>query len=319
MPARVVLHLPRRFHEGFAAKAHLALHGKIAAMVARRGGEVVLAPRSDEMLSGTTMEGDGDLHIVESGWCRGPGWLSAAVAYLPEFWHLDPDGVLADSAARFAVYDAAEAPADAAAFADGLRARYVGPRKSRYRQKVARTAVDPDAIVIFLQGRMPEWRGHAYLSTPDMLAAVVAAAGGRPVWVKPHPVTRDEGLKVILAAQDRGLSLVPTDGHVHDLLAGTAVSVSINSAIALEALLHRKGSVICGRADFAHLVTECRTADGMAAALARALTPPPDADARLAWYFQRHCLDLTDPALEDRLLERFAAAGFPADRLGLSA
>lgn len=320
MPARVILHIAERFHADFRDRGHLALHGRIAAMIERRGGSVALAERGEGTMSGGQMAGDGDLHVVESGWCRGPGWLNAAVAYLPDFWHLDPQGVLADSSWRGQRFDPSGLdPAASAAFAEGLRDRYARPRRSRYRQKAVLTAIPEGAIAVFLQGRMSEWRGQAHCPTAEMLRAVVAGAGGRPVLVKPHPLSPERGLRQILAAQAEGLAIRATDANVHDLLAGSAVNVSINSAVALEGFLHRKPAILFGRSDFASLVETCRAAADFAPALARALAARPDHDAMLAWYFRDRCLELCAPDLDERVLAAFARAGFPPERLGLGA
>lgn len=318
MPARVILHIPLKFHADFRMRDHLALHARIAALIADRGGTVVLAERQDAMMDGSCLPADGDLHVVESGWCQGRGWLNAAVAYLPDFWHLDPRGVLADSSAARARFDpAAVDGADARLFADGLRARYVVPRRSRYRQKAQPTAIPEGAIAVFLQGRMAQWRGQAHLRTAAMLRAVAGGAGGRPVLVKAHPLSPEYGVRQILAAQAEGLAVTATDANVHDLLAGSAVNVSINSAVALEGFLHRKPAILFGRSDFASLVETCRRPEDFAPALARALAARPDHDAMLAWYFGRHCLDLAAADLDCRILAVFDEAGFSAGRLGL--
>ena len=46
MPARVILHVAERFHADFRSRGHLALHGRIAAMIERRGGAVLVAERN---------------------------------------------------------------------------------------------------------------------------------------------------------------------------------------------------------------------------------------------------------------------------------
>lgn len=318
MPARVILHIPAKFHADFEARGHLALHGRIAAMIRQRGGTVLLAERREGMMSGAGMDGDGDLHVVESGWCHGPGWLNAAVAYLPDFWHLDPEGVLADSSLGRQGYDP-RGVMEGAAFAEGLRDRYSRPRRSRYRQKAPPTAIPEGAIAVFLQGRMAEWRGQQHLPTAEMLRAVAGGADGRRVLVKAHPLSPELGIRQILTAQSEGLAIEATDANVHDLLAGSAVNVSVNSAVALEGFLHRKPAILFGRSDFAGLVETCAAAEDFAPALARALRLRRDHDAMLAWYFRDRCLDLCAPDLDERILATFARAGFPPASLGLGA
>lgn len=100
--ARVILHIDRQYHDRFLQTKRLAMFGKIHSIITARGGEVVLAPRPKGRLSVSEAQGDGDLHIVESGGARGVGWLNSSIAYLTGFWHLDDKGILsgAEMAAR---------------------------------------------------------------------------------------------------------------------------------------------------------------------------------------------------------------------------
>lgn len=318
MTARVVLHLPAKVHVTFRDKKIYALHAAIERLVLARGGRVVLADReADGPLRGA-QPGDGDLHVVENGHVQGPGWLNAALAYLDGFFHLDPEGVLADSSVRHLTFAGGADDAVAAQhFLASLRARFVARRQSRYGQKRAVENVPQGAIAVFLQGPAPERHGQAHLTTHDMLCAVWAGAGGRPVLVKPHPLKPELGAAQIRAAAEAGARLIPTGANVHDILAGAAVSVSINSATGFEGLLHGTPAIFCGRTDFPYCVETIRHPADFAAALDRALVRPPDYAAALHWYFAGQCIWLDDPAVEDKILNRFAAQGFPPRRLGL--
>ena len=313
--AEVVLHFPEAFHARYHSARHLALYPAIEAVLLQRGGRVRLAK---QQVNTKHLETDGDLHIVENGRVHSPGYLNATLAYLRGFWHLDPQGVLAESAIGRLRFDAANVDTEAAAaFLNDLRLRFAVARKSRYRQAREVAAVPDGAIVVFLQGPSPQRRGQAHLPYADMVHAVVAGSGGRPVLVKPHPLHAELGQQTIAAVQAQGLRIIPTTANVHDLLAAAAVSVSINSAAAIEGFLHGTPAVLFGRSDFAQMVETVEDWQDFPAAMARALTTTRDYAAWLHWYFNGHCLNLGADDFAAQLLARFASAGFDADRLGL--
>jgi|GEM_PF-18616 len=322
-PAEVIFHLPERYVDDWQKPAHLALYPRIAQVLASHGRvpRIVARGKGDTGQGSHgqgTRPGDGNLHLTEGGRVQGPGWLNAALAYLPGFWHLDPQGVLAESSARGDRFDPAKVPAAAArAFADDLRARFVTPRHSRYHQKKRVETLPPGALAVFLQGPAPHRRGHAHMSNEAMLRAVADGAEGRPVLVKPHPLKADMGAALIRDLILAGLPLIQTDANVHDLLAACAATVSINSAAALEGMLHGKPAILFGQSDHADLVETVTRPEDFPTALSRALTRPQDMDAGLWWYFTRHTLDIESPGFEARLLDHLSRFGFPPQRLGL--
>lgn len=315
----VVLHLPEAFLGDWRRRRHLELYPRLADAVSARGGRVRVEARTAAMMDGSARPGDGDLHIVENGACHGPGWLNAALAYLPGFWHLDPEGVLADSSARRDTAPAFGADDAATAFADGLRGRFADRRQSRYRQARERSIVPAGCIAVFLQGPIPYRRGQAFLPAAAMLRAVARGAGGRAVVAKPHPRMPDFGLKAILAAQADGCEILASDANVHDILSAACATVSVNSATAIEGFLHGRPAILFGRADFAALAETCRTAGEFPTALAQALARPRAHDAGLHWYFTRHCLQIDAADFEARLFAILAAGGYSPDRLAPAA
>lgn len=317
-PAEVIFHLPERYVDDWQKPAHLALYPRIAQVLAAHGRTARVVARGKGDTGHSQRPGDGHLHLIESGLVQGPGWLNSALAYLPGYWHLDAEGVLAESSARHDRFDPATIPAETArAFADALRARFVIPRQSRYRQKKQAEALPQGALAVFLQGPAPHRRGHAHMSNKDMLRAVVAGAAGRPVVVKPHPLKSEPGTALIRELTDAGLPLIQTDANVHDLLAACEATVSINSATALEGMLHGKPAILFGQSDYADLVETVTRPEDFPAALTRALARPRDMDAGLWWYFTRHTLEIDSPGFEERLLDHLSRLGFPPERLGL--
>lgn len=317
MPARVIFHLPEEYFDRYHKAKHLALYPAIEAAITRRGGQIALARRPGK-LPPAGLKPD-DLHIVESGQVRGPGYLNAALAYLPGFWHLDAQGVLADSSLKDRRFEPAEVDGAAAqAFFDTLRRDFALARRSRYGQMNAETALPAGAIAVFLQGPLPQRRGQAHLPYAEMLRCVALGAGGRPVLAKAHPLQKELGRAVIAEVQAEGLAVIETEANVHDLLAAACVSVSVNSAAAIEGFLHGTPAVLFGRSDYGQMVETVTDPADFPAALARALTTPRDYPRWFQWYFGQNCLNLDAPDFEARLLACFAAAGFDADRLGLA-
>jgi hypothetical protein len=304
----VVFHLPEKHHDRWRKAPHLALYARIAEVLARHGRSPVIAPRSEGQTRAHKAAADGRLHIIEGGAAHGPGWLNAALAYLTGYWHLDPEGVLSDSSARHAAF-LPPAADEARAFADALRARFVAPKLSRYHQPRAAEPLPAGAVAVFLQGPAPHRRRQSHLGDAELLVAVARAAQDRPVLVKAHPLKPEPGRRAIAAARAEGCALTETDANVHDVLEACAVTVSINSAAAIEGMLHGKPAVLCGRADFAPLAETVTRPGEMKAALAAALTRPRDHDAGVTWYFRNHTLDIESAGFEERLIARLASCG----------
>ncbi len=316
--AAVILHVPERYGAMLAKARRPLLYGAIRDLVEARGGRVVLAPLTIERDGWRQPVQDGNLHVVNNGQVRADGYLNSATAYLGGYWHLDPRGVQAGSSIGLRAFDPLAVDAKAAeAHLAILRARFVVPRRSRYKQLGDRTALEPGGIAVFLQGPEPYLRRQAFLPADEMVRAVCAGAGGREVWVKSHPLKIPEGEALIGALQAEGLAIRGVQANVHDLLAAAAVTVSVNSAAAIEGMLHGTPAILFGRSDFHGAVETVEVAHDFPVALTRALTVPRDYAAYLFWYFGQ-CLWLDDPRLSERILDIFDRVGFSAERLGLS-
>jgi hypothetical protein len=318
-PAKVILHIDPRYHDRYHKAAHLAIFPLIEDIITRAGGQVIIEPRPPLTLPRDMRWGDGDLHIVQGGMARGVGYLNAGLAYLTGYWHLDAQGVLADSSALGHTFDPAQMDANAAsAFLTDLRARFVAPRASRYRQAKDRADDLPQGcIAVFLQGPGVATRQQTYLGQKDMLRAVVQGAQGRQVMVKAHPLRREHGAALMADLRAEGLAFTEAHPNVHDLLAVCAVTVSINSAVAIEGFLHGKPAILFGRSDFAGQVETVRRAQDFPAALNSALTLPRDYAPWLHWYFTQVCIDITKCDASARILAVFDEAGFDTVSLGL--
>ena len=321
--ATVVFHLPRRYLTEYRQIGHLRLFARIEAALAPLGARIEVRDRRLLPFEGgpgvAAAYADGNLHIIENGRVQGPGVLNATMSYLTPWWHLDPLGVLAESSIGSQVYDRRQVPLKPAmALLNDLRDRWVKPRRSRHTQALAEARLPEGCIAVFMQGTLPQSRRLAHCDPAEMLAAVAKGAGGRPVLAKPHPLALDHDRDVIAGVQARGLAVTGTDANLHDILAACAVTVSFNSAVAIEGFLHRKPAILFGPSDFHHFAQTVTDPAAFPQALTRALEHPPEGYAQfLHWYFVRHCLNVDARRFPERVLAILTAAGFPAERLGL--
>jgi hypothetical protein len=315
----VHFHINPREAGSWRGRERLAIYTRLAELCEAHGLVYrAFARPSDEMKPQAGMA-DGNLHIVENGRMRGEGWLNTALAYIKGFWHLDPRGIQAESCAREAVFARDDMDKAAAlAFMRQMRRGFVTPRLSRFHQPRALATGLPDgAVALFLQGRSAYHAGRCRLPMDQMILAVSQGAGGRPMVVKPHPQALELGAEAMAAAQAAGARFQVTDANVHDVLAAASVTVSVNSAVAMEGFLHRKPAILFGESDFPSLVTRAHGGEDFPQALEAALSARWPYARMLHWYFSRHTLELAAPGFEAQVFAAFERVGFPRDRLGV--
>jgi hypothetical protein len=312
-------HINPREAEKWRGRGRLAIFNRLAEMCDVHGLTYRAISRPWSEVSAQEAPGDGNLHIVENGRMRGEGWLNTGLAYLTGFWHLDPAGIQAESSARLARFapDPSEAEA-AAAFLARLQSTFSIPRLSRFHQ--ARALADDlpqGAIALFLQGRSAYVGGRCRLPMTEMILGVCNAAAGRPVIIKPHPQRPEVAAGPLAAAVEAGATFHLTEANVHDVLAAAAVTVSVNSAAAIEGFLHGKPAILFGKSDFESLIVRASGPADFPQALDHALSADWDYAAMLHWYFSRHTVELAAQDFEDRAFAAFARVGFPRERFGL--
>jgi len=151
----------------------------------------------------------------------------------------------------------------------------------------------------FLQSEAHRGVGETmWLDRRAMVDAVLEADRGAVI-VKPHPRDTDPATRDWLA----GLPVTICDANIHDVISAADRVVTINSAVGIEAYLHRKPVILCGRADFHHIATEARHSAALIQAVQTDARPRPY-DKFIWWYFAHHCLSTTEPQLVDRFLAR---------------
>ncbi len=324
MAAKVVFHLPSQFLDSFLESPHLTLFQKIHEVVLSRGGQIEVRRRHEALRSADYtdcseyLEAD-NLHIVENGMVQQANVLNTALAYLPPYFHLDVQGALAESSAGKAMYNSADVNAvRARSHFRSLQDRFVVPRRSRYGQKGGVADISEGCIAVFLQGDNPHRQGTAFCDNETLLRTVAQHAGDRKIVVKAHPMSKQlSDAQLVLKLLQEGLPIEPSDANVHDILSQCAVTVSYNSAVAIEGFLHGKPAVLFGKSDFHHVVETVRKPAEFPEALTAALGSHVDYAKYLHWYFSQFSVSAEDFTLEEKVLRIFDAAGFSAGRLGL--
>ena len=268
--------------------------------------ETVLHDRLTTLLSVDATPG---IHIVDHGHQRHPRLLNTGIAYIYPFWNLDPWGIRALSSLSALAFDPALVDATAAAeFTKRLRKRLVAQRSSRYPQPAERVDMPMGCVAVFLQSEAHRGvQETCYLSLRQMVAALLARQDRRPIVIKPHPrdtAPATHAYLARLAARDTRVQVV--DANIHDILAQASVVVTINSAVGIEAHLHRVPVVLCGLSDFHHAAVTVKSPSEMDAAIALAEATDWPHDAYLQWYFADHCLNAGKPALVQDFLEKVA-------------
>lgn len=245
-------------------------------------------------------------HVINHGRVTHERVRNAGIAYVYPFWNMDPSGIRAFSSIAAQAFTPAEIDADVARpFMRRLRGRLVTERISRYPQPDAPADLPDGCVAVFLQSEGHRTVGETlYMDRWTMLAAVCEGAEG-PVVVKPHPRDTDPATGHRLAAlQQTYPHLIVSAANIHDILRVCARVVTINSAVGIEAYLHRKPVILCGQADFHHIADVARSPDALKGLLAQA--PRRRAyDKFIWWYFAHHCLSTTEPDLVRRFLERW--------------
>jgi hypothetical protein len=310
-------HINPREAGSWRGRERLAIYSRIARLCDAHGIPYRAFPRSIQEKDRKTGIPDGHLHIVEAGRTQGQGWLNTGLAYLLGFWHLDPEGVQGQSSARSHRFDVnAVEKAPAMQFLRDLQRRFLRPRLSRFQQPQDPAPDLPQgAVAVFLQGGSAYRVGRCKVPPHDMILAACQGSGGRPVIVKPHPQAMEVGAEAVEIAREMGARVHVSTANVHDVIRAAAVTVSVNSAVAIEGFLQRRPAILFGDSDFESLVVRVRRTDEFAGALAAALAPRWPYAKMLYWYFSQHALELEAPDFEDRCFAAFARVGFPRERL----
>jgi len=255
------------------------------------------------------VEADNNFHIVNHGDLAHPRILNTALAYIPPFWYLDTVGVRRASSIGARVFDPAQVDEAAAArFFQALRKRVAEGRISRYAQPQGRATFAQGRIAVFLQNESAD--ADAHLPRAAMIEALLARHDPAQIVLKPHPRDKSAATRALLASAARDARVKVSEANLHDILKGASVTVTINSGVGLESLLHRVPVVLCGPADFHHGCVTAQDAFGLDAAIARARNTQWSHEAYLYWFLKLNCVNAGAPDMIDDVLARIAATGY---------
>lgn len=306
MACDVVFHLPKDWlgpsGEGLMPFYERLREGLIAE------GSVVEIRALDKATVAEQAEADQAVHLVNHGRVRHPRVWNAGIAYVYPFWNVDPWGIRAFSSIAEARFEADAVSAEAARpFFRRLRKRLVTARVSRYPQAEGIERLPEGAVAVFLQSEAHrDVEESCYLDREAMVETVIEATAG-PVVIKPHPRDMDpstqDWLEKLAARCDR---VRVSEANIHDILASAERVVTINSAVGVEAYLHRTSVVLCGQSDFHHIARVARSREALAEAVRAPVRKRPY-DKYVYWYFGLQCLNTTEPDLARRFLERAKA------------
>ena len=254
---------------------------------------------------------DDAFHIVNHGRFTHPRILNSGIAYVYPFWNMDPNGIRAFSSIADSKFHADQVDGEIARpFFKRLRQRLVMGRTSRYEQPKDVGHIPEGAVAVFLQSEGHRIVGETcHLDRWQMVETVLENVDG-PVVVKPHPRDRDEATKEHLERLcHKYPNLHVSEANIHDIMTAATRVVTINSAVGVEAYLHRKPVILCGQADFHHIAQVAHDTQE----LGRFLKQEKRAkayDKYVYWYFAQQCLSTNEPELLDRFLERVRARGY---------
>ena len=244
---------------------------------------------------------------------RGQGILTLHPAYVSGYWYLDPMGHRERSSIVCAQYDqsAIEAEPANALFGHVRRASVKGGWTTREQPEAVDTDLPEGAIVIalqrFLQGKLPK---GAICSEIEMIRAVAAARGRRPVLIKYHPFGVNPDTKTAVEKLCRAhpdVTLV--DVNIHDLLKAASVVCCFSSGVGFEAMLHRVPTLLFATADYHHAAFRVPHLEAVPDILKQAAATRINFPKYVYWLMTQNLFHAQQVDLESRLDSVLGTAG----------
>lgn len=316
--AKLVFHLPDLADSADIRTIHPVYHRLFEAF-AERGGQVEFR-NHDDAATRESVDADGNFHICHHGQVPHERVLNAGLSYVRPYWNFDPTGIRARASIHKARFNPAEVDRKAAnQLFRKLNRKFVEKRVARIEQPKDDTVLPDEAVTVLLQEAthgIGDFMG--YLDREELVFAVGRAEQDRPIILKTHPNdTGDRTEQLLSRACDAFPNMIVFGGNIHDALARSAVTVSINSGGAFEGFLHKVPAVICGRADFRHRTQTVKTGDAMKEAIETAIAKPMPYEKYVYWFLEENCVSVQSPDMLEKLLQRISNTGFDVARFGL--
>ncbi len=240
----------------------------------------------------------------------GAGVFHCVPGYLRGYWYFDELATRNNSTHRLRAFDPRPmSAAFAEKFLAKLRLQFVDANLTKFEQEPRGASIEKGCIAVFAQDfKAPRHHLH-HLSVPQMVAAAIAARGGRPVYIKPHPNNTLDEVRALQRHHAPGQGVHVTGASIHDLLAAADCAVTVTSAVGFESFLHQTPVVLCGQTDFHHnavtLTDPAKMADAMAATMARDW---PYAKY-VTWFLKQNCIADQSASLP-QMLKAIHAKGY---------
>jgi hypothetical protein len=210
-------------------------------------------------------------------------------SYLHGFWYFDEVATRNNSTARLARFDPRTVAGPfAATFAQRLADRFIARNRSKFDQPPRGQSLPEGCLAFFAQDFRTPQHHRNHLSVLQMLDALIAARGDRPVVIKAHPNQKQDEIAALAARSAPGVTM--TGASIHDILDACACAVTVTSACAFEGFLHGKPAVLGGQTDFGQNAITLIDPARMGAALEAAMTRPWPHAQFLTWYLTKLCV-----------------------------
>ncbi|MEM7056763.1 MAG: hypothetical protein AAF557_04190 [Pseudomonadota bacterium] len=243
---------------------------------------------------------------------REPGVLHVAKGYIDGYWYVDPMGHREDSGIGAKTFDAkAQDPEISNQFFKQIRRQNVHKGHSQ-REQTARGGADviEGAIAIMLQRMVPgEAPKDAICTEAEMIRAIVAVRGDRPVMIKFHPFGATDDVKTAVAEAvnpAEGVHLV--DANVHDILDAAAMVCTQTSGVGFEAFLHRTPTLLFAGADYHHAAIPVGSLDELPDLIARAADQKFPYPKYVHWFLEQNLFRPNAEDFHDRIRPIIEAA-----------
>ena len=198
------------------------------------------------------------------------------------------------------------------ALIDAKRAEIFANKTRRKKISVSQNARSKDQpILIALQGTLLTHRKDQYCSPIEMINLTRAHFPDRQIIVKPHPrggYGEDE-LKALHNCVEK-LDITLSNDSVEELLAQASFVISMNSSVALSAILYHVPSVYFSYADFFHIGQTVMYGKSVRAAFTDVEQVKPEFDKYIYWYLYENMLSSKDERVGEKAVAMMQSMGF---------
>ncbi len=257
-------------------------------------------------------EANGNFFLTYHTIANRPDVLNIKGGYLLNYMLADQAGYsgwasVVDAEEDWANYE----PEAAGPFATALRKRYVEQQFSKYHQHSKTDDsfdIPTGSVAVFLQCQDDTVMSLARHSTRDMVNAIIAQRGKRPVVIKRHPVCDSEEITQLLnEVVDPENGVYQSQENVHAITARADAVACVNSGAGFDSLLHGKKVLVFGVSDYRHAAFEITDLAQVGPALDAPNLSEAHINGYLYWYLNRHSLHVKSPTMGEDTIAKIRA------------